>query len=320
VSGAGRIAAGALAAAAAGPAIAALVPPGVLLSLLVQACIYAILALSVGVLARQNGMVSFGHAAMFGAGAYLAGIGLGAPGLLPAEAALLLAVPVVAAVCFGLGLIVVRVHGIAFAMLTLALGQACFEAANKARGVTGGADGLTVALPREIFGLPAATFQRAEGMFLIAWLAMVALAALAALLARSRFGLLTEAIRENEERARFLGYGTVLPRAAVFALSGGIAAAGGVLYVLYNGFVSPETLHWSVSGSALIMALLGGTRTVWGPLAGAAVYFLLREQLVDVTERWLGLLGILLVLVMVFLPDGLSGLPRRLRRQRGAEA
>ena len=105
-----------------------------------------------------------------------------------------------------------------------------------------------------------------------------------ALLLRGRFGAITEAVRDNEERARFIGIRTLLPRAALFALSAGITSVAGVLTALNTGFVSPESLHWSVSGVALMMVVVGGYKALWGPALGATVYFLAKDVLGDYAQ------------------------------------
>ena len=306
-----------LALAALGPLAAWLVPSALALSLLAQATMAAIFALGVGFLIRQNGMVSFGHAAFFGLPGYLLGAALPLQ-LMPAELLLPGAIVVTAALAFLIGLVIVRVHGISFGMLTLAIGQAVYEAATKLRGLTGGHDGMSLKFPRELFGLPTKLLHQPAAMLVLSWLVMVGLLALVGAFAASRHGVLSEAIRDNEERARFLGYRTLLPRAVVFALSAAICATGGVLYALYNGFVSPETVHWTSSGSALIMAILGGTGTAWGPVLGAMVYFFLKEAVGTVTTHWLAIIGACLILVTVAFPTGLAGLVLRLR-QEGAD-
>ena len=144
-------------------------------------------------------------------------------------------------------------------------------------------------------------------MFVICWIVLVLVVFGLFLLVRSPFGQLTEAIRENEERARFLGYQTVVPRALTFAISALIGAIAGTLFALYNGFVSPESLHWSLSGSALIMAIVGGTRLLWGPALGAVVYFFFKDVAGDLTEHWPAMIGLMLIAVTVALPMGISG-------------
>jgi branched-chain amino acid transport system permease protein len=307
--------------AAAGPLAAALVPSTLVKSLLAQACISAMYALGVGVLLRQSGLASFGHAAFFGLPGYLVAI-LSSRGTLPFELALLAAVAATALAAFAIGLVVVRVQGIAFGMLTLAMGQGAYEAATHLRAVTGGHDGLSVSFPRHVFGVPALALQRPGTMLALSSLLLVAALAAASAFAASRRGRLTEAIRDNEERARFLGYGTLLPRALSFAASAAITAVAGILFILNNGFISPETVHWTASGSALIMAILGGTAAPWGPVLGGFAYFGLKEWVGGFTTHWLGIIGGCLILTAVAFPEGLSGVVRRLpaalRRRGGA--
>ncbi len=314
-SGTGRTVAWLAGLAAVGLLAALLVPSQLFLSLASQASIYAIYALGVGMLVRQSGMVSFGHAAFFGLPAYIVAI-LAANQAVRFELALVLAVGATAAVAFLLGLVIVRVQGIAFGMLTLALGQAAYEASTQLRGLTGGHDGLSVAFPAETFGLSVATFQRPSSLFVMAWLALVATLAVTIAFGRSRLGRLTEAIRDNEERTRFLGYRTLVPRAASFALSAGITAVAGVLFALNNGFISPETVHWTASGSALIMAVLGGTQAAWGPILGAFAFFGMKELVGSYTTHWLGVIGLALVVVAAAFPEGLSGLATSAHRFR----
>jgi branched-chain amino acid transport system permease protein len=131
-------------------------------------------------------------------------------------------------------------------------------------------------------------------------------------LLRSRFGGITEAVRDNEERARFIGIRTVLPRAAVYALSALVTGVAGMLSSLNTGFVSPENLHWSLSGVALMMVVVGGYKALWGPALGAIVYFMAKDILGDYANHWMAIFGIALIAVIVFSPTGLAGLAERL--------
>jgi branched-chain amino acid transport system permease protein len=310
-------AAGALAAAV---GAAAALGSTVLVTLLAQAAITALLALGVGFLLRTLGLVSFGHAAPFGLGAYGATYALGARGAVPPEVWLLLVVVAVAVAFFLVGLLVSRLEGIGFAMFTLAVGEGVSVAATKLRGLTGGADGVSVSLPPTLFGLEAGRLQQPVGMLLAAAAVLATLYAALRIFETSHAGKLAVAIRENEQRAIFLGYRTRVLRAAVYGLSAGIASLGGILFAVYQGFVSPEILHWTFSGSALIMAILGGTVTLWGPIAGAFAFFFARDKLGDVTSHWLAILGVSLIAVTVAWPTGLSGgvraVAQRLARAR----
>jgi branched-chain amino acid transport system permease protein len=308
-----------VAALAIGAAVALGAGSGTMLSLLTQATIYAIFALGVGLLLRQNGMVSFGHALFFGSSGYVVAILLQLKAM-PAEAAVLVAVLGLTAFAFLIGLVIVRVPGVAFGMLTLAVGQMAFLTASRSRGLTGGADGMNVEWPATLFGLPTSMLLKPAGMLVLSWSVLVLLLLGLGLLLRGRFGSITEATRDNEERARFIGIRTLLPRAAVYALSGGITALAGVLAALNTGFISPESLHWSLSGVALMMVVVGGTRVLWGPALGAAVYFLAKDVLGDHAQHWMAIFGTALIVVIVFAPEGLSGALCRLVRapRRGA--
>jgi branched-chain amino acid transport system permease protein len=300
---------------AAGATVALGVGSGTVLSLLTQATIYAVLAIGVGLLLRQNGMVSFGHALFFGVGGYAVGILLQL-GLMPAEAAIAVALLGIAAFAFLVGLVIVRVPGVAFGMLTLAVGQMFFLTASRSRGLTGGADGMNIDWPATLFGVPHSILLKPAVMFMICWATLVIVLLLLALLLRGRFGAITEAVRDNEERARFIGIETLLPRAAVYALSALVTGIAGLLSALNTGFVSPENLHWNVSGVALMMVVVGGTRRLWGPALGAILYFLVKDVLGDYATHWMAIFGIGLIVVIVFAPQGLSGALRLWSRRR----
>lgn len=300
------------AALALGVLLALTVSSGTVLSLLTQATISAVFALGVGLLLRQNGMVSFGHALYFGSSGYVVAILLQTKAV-PAEAAIAIAVLGLTAFAFLIGLVMVRVPGVAFGMLTLAVGQMAFLTASRSRGLTGGADGMTVEWPNQLFGLATSQLQKPAGMLVLSWGVLVLLLLGLAVLLNGRFGAITEATRDNEERARFIGIQTLVPRAAVYALSAGVTALAGVLAALNTSFVSPEALHWSLSGVALMMVVVGGTRVLWGPALGAAVYFLAKDLLGDHAQHWMAIFGVALTVVIVFAPEGLSGLLLRLR-------
>lgn len=294
-----------------GLAVTQLVTSGTLLSLFTQAVIYAIFAIGIGVLLRQNGMVSFGHALYFGGAGY--GIGILLQGqLMPAELAIVLTLVGLTALAFVIGLIIVRVPGIAFGMLTLAIGQMAFLMASRARGVTGGADGMNIDWPSTLFGLSQSVLLKPANMFLLCWSVLVLVLLALALLLRSRLGSITEAVRDNEERARFIGITTLLPRAGVYALSALVTGVAGILSSLNTGFVSPENLHWSLSGMTLMMVVVGGARALWGPALGAVVYFLFKDILGDYATHWMSIFGLALISVIVFSPHGIAGALLRL--------
>ena len=294
-----------------GIAVATLVTSGTVLSLFSQAIIYAVFAIGVGVLLKQNGMISFGHALYFGGAGYGLGILLQMQ-LMPAELAIGVTLIGLTALAFIVGLVIVRVPGVAFGMLTLALGQMAVLTASRARGLTGGADGMNIDWPATLFGVAQSQILKPANLFLVSWTTLVLVVLALALLLRSRFGSITEAVRDNEERARFIGITTVLPRAAIYALSALVTGVAGVLSSLNTGFISPENLHWSLSGMTLMMVVVGGFKVLWGPALGAVVYFLFKDILGDYATHWMSIFGIALITVIVFSPTGIAGAMQRL--------
>ncbi len=299
----------------AGVAIAFLTPSSSLLGLFAQAVIYAIFALGVGVLLRQNGLTSFGHALFFGAAGYAMGVVL-ALDWMSAELAIPVVLLGIGVLAFLMGLVIVRLPGIAFGMLTLAIGQMAYLLATRSRGLTGGADGMSVNWPATLFGFKQSVLLKPDTLFLIVWTVMVVVTVLVIWILRTRFGAITEAIRDNEERARFIGITTTVPRALVYALSAMVTGVAGLLSSFNAGFVSPESLHWSVSGIALVMVVVGGFKSVIGPIVGAIVYFLFKDLLGDYATYWMAIFGATLIAVIVFSPDGIAGALERLFKPR----
>lgn len=295
----------------AGGAILWLTSSDSLLGMFTQAVIYAIFALGVGVLLRQNGLVSFGHALYFGAAGYSMAVVLQL-GWMPAEWAILMTLVGIGAAAFLIGLVIVRVPGIAFGMLTLAIGQMVYLLAVRARGMTGGSDGMNIAWPNTVFGVPQSILLKPSVLFIVSWVVLVLATFLLVLLLRTRFGAITEAIRDNEERARFIGIKTTLPRAAAYALSAVVAGLAGVMSSLNTGFISPESLHWSVSAVTLLMVVVGGSKSLAGPIVGAIVYFLFKDLLGEHASHSMAIFGAALIAVIVFSPDGITAAIERL--------
>ena len=281
-----------------------------LLGVFTQAVIYAIFALGVGVLLKQNGLVSFGHALYFGGAGYGMGVILQLDWM-PAEWAFLAVLVGMGVAAFLIGLVIVRVPGIAFGMLTLAIGQMAYLLAARARGVTGGADGMSINWPATLFGIPQATLLKPSVLFMIAWVTMLVVTYVLLWILQTRFGAITEAVRDNEERARFIGIPTTLPRAAVYALSAVTTCVAGLLSSLNTGFISPESLHWSVSAITLLMVVVGGFRKPIGPIVGAIVYFLCKDLLGEYATHSMAIFGTALIAVIVFSPDGIVGAVER---------
>jgi branched-chain amino acid transport system permease protein len=277
-----------------------------LLSIMTQATIYAILATSVGFLFHQNGLVSFGQAGYFGLAAYMMAL-LVTHKVVTPELAILLAVVVPMMLAALLSTIVLRLSGVAFSMVTLAIAQAGHELVLRWRSLANGEDGIVLRMPKYLFGFDSAGIQTSEIMFGICWAVLAIIVLCYYLFTNSSYGILTLAIRENEERARFIGYGTVVPRAVIYTVASTMSAISGTLFALYNGFVSPETMHWALSGEALVMAIVGGTGQVWGAALGAVLLFWFKNVVGDVTENWQAIVGFTMIVSTVWLRGGISG-------------
>lgn len=279
------------------------------IGLVINAAIFGLFALSIGLLIRQSHMISLGHAAFYGGAAYTVGIATTRWGW-DAHLAALTAIGVATVLAVLVGAVAVRLPGISLAMVTLAFGQGLYLLIVQpgSRALTGGLDGFSVSIDRFLWFAGRET--TGEGFWPVVWTAVVVCAIAIHLLRRSRFGTLLEAIRDNEERARFCGYRTWWPRVAVFALSGAIAGVAGVLFALHNAFVAPSNVYWITTAFGLVAALIGGTGSTAGPLIGALLYIVAQDRLATSGGATL-YLGLAFVIVVVFAPAGLGGLASR---------
>ena len=277
------------------------------------------LALSVAFLMSQVGLVALGAASVYGGVGYLFAIAMSEWDLSP-MAALLVAFFATVVYSAALGALIVRTNPLAFMMLTLAAGEMISHSVmlEGLRDYTSGADGLVVNFRGAVFGMTSADFANATQFWPIAWSAawIVGLAAFAA--RRSRFGAILRAIRENEERMRFSGFGTYLPRLGAFVFVNAIAGVCGLLHVLNSGFVSPESLGLGVSTNALVAALIGGVGGSTGPIAGGVLFAFAQDQFSARGFTQL-LTGVAVVVFIVLLPRGIiGGLLEAARRRGGA--
>ena len=306
---------------AAGLAVPYIVLDRFYISVLFDGLVLAMLALSVGFLARHLGLISLGHTAFFGGAAYFVGIGVTHWGWSPLPAALAgLAGGTILALL--MGLLVVKATGMGFLMLTLALGQALYQLSIQRVAIpyTGAFDGLQITFGADatFLGLSVAQMMNGALFWPVVWSVLVLSTFGLWTIGRSRFGTILEGIRENEERMRFSGFNTYWPRVLAFTISGVVASAGGVLFALNAAYVSPEVLSFLKAGDALIAAIIGGLGVLLGPVLGALLYIVAQSQLNQSGNLYL-YMGILLVLVLMFLPGGilggLSSLRRRLTRR-----
>ncbi len=270
-------------------------------------------AIGFNLLLGFTGVMSFGHAAYFGLGADGAGLTLR---YLAASTPLAMLLGTLLGGVAGtlFGLLIARRRGVYFAMVTIAFGQVCYYIAYSWNDLTGGFDGLR-GFRRAPIGLgPLVLDIAGDGPAFYYFLLGVFAAAVAlmGLLLRSPLGHSFIAIRENERRARFLGIPVERHIWLSFSISCGFTALAGSLYALLNNFADPLGLHYSLSGEIVIMTVMGGMRTFWGPLLGAAVFVVLQDYISSMTTNWMSFIGLLFVVVVLFFPRGLLGfLPRR---------
>ena len=288
------------------------------LGLLINAIMLGVAAVAIGLLAHQCGLVMFGAAGFTGGATYLFGIAVMQFGWnVTAAAAFCLVTATLLSLL--IGMLVVRARPLPFAMLTLALAQMLRSVVmiTDFRSVTGGDDGLTMTWSGSFFGLSQAQLARPETFWAVAWLALCGVMLLAWMVGQSRTGQILRATRANEERMRFSGFNTYVPRVLAFALAGFIAAVSGLLMALHSAFASPELLDFATGGNALVAMLIGGASTVSGPVLGALLYVIGQDQFGASGHLEL-LTGMGVVLVIVAFPEGAMGFLRNgLRRFRG---
>jgi branched-chain amino acid transport system permease protein len=274
--------------------------------------ILGLAAMSVNFLLGFAGVLSFGHAAYFGLGAYGAGLSLK---FLAASTPLSLVMGTLLGGLAGaiLGTLIVRRRGVYFAMVTIAFGQVFYYIAFQWSSLTGGDDGLR-GFSRQPIGFGSFSFDilsNADNFYFFTLICFAIVAGIMGFILKSPFGRTMLAIRENERRARFLGIPIERHIWIIFTLSCFFMAFAGALYALLNNFADPKGLHYSQSGDFVMMAVMGGMRSFWGPLLGAVVFVVLQDYLSSVTVNWMSFVGLLFVLVVLFFPRGLLGVVRR---------
>jgi len=289
-----------------------MVPLGGYTALGTRVLVLGLAAMSVNFLLGFTGVLSFGHAAWFGLGAYGAGFALK---FLASSTPLSLLCGMLLGGIAGalLGLLLVRRRGVYFAMVTIAFGQVFYYIAFQWSSVTGGDDGLRgfYRQPIDVGPFSIDILSNANAFYYFVLLCFAVAVAVMAFILRSPFGRTMIAIRENERRARFLGIPVELHIWIAFTLSCFFMGFAGALYALVNNFADPRGLHYSQSGDFVMMAVLGGMRNFWGPLLGAAVFVVLQDYLSSITINWMSFVGMLFVAVVLFFPRGLLGFIRQ---------
>lgn len=294
------------------PLASALGLPGHWLTLVTRAMIFAIAALSLDLVLGVGGLISFGHAAYIGIGAYGAGILIseGQTELLVALPVILLACAIFATVT---GYVSLRTRGVAFIMITLAFGQMAFYFA-QALSAYGGDDGLTLYEKSTLFGRE--IFANRTRFYYIALGTLAFCYWLARRLVASRFGRVLRAARENAVRVTVTGYDVNHVRLGAYVISGMMAGLSGFLLANQTDFVSPAYMSWSRSGELIFMVVLGGVGSLYGAILGALAFLVTEDVLSSLTQNWKAIFGPLIVLFVLFTRGGIAGLANKLRGRR----
>lgn len=269
----------------------------------VQMMLMGLYAMAWDFLHGYVGLFSFGHAAFFGTGAYVAAILVVRGGVTSAPLVLAAALAAAAVVGLGVGFLASRVGSVAIFLVTFACAEALYLVVlSDPRGITNGDNGLPGVAPAPFLGLDPTD---ARTFYYVALVAVVVSYLALARLTRSQFGQVLLGIRENEVRVRFAGYHVEQYKTAAFGVSGLFAGLAGALTALHERIASPENLSWLVSGEAVLFTTLGGTGTLLGPVLGAAIVVTAREVLSDFFRSWLIFVGMTYILLVFFLPSGL---------------
>ncbi|MDQ2149953.1 branched-chain amino acid ABC transporter permease [Alcaligenaceae bacterium C4P045] len=266
--------------------------------------------MSLNLLIGVGGLVSLGHGAVFGAAAYCAAVAAQAWG---ANVFMVIAIGMLAGmlVSAAMALLTLRSSGLFFLVLTLVGGQMVWEVVFRWRDVTGGADGLRGFPALSLGAMPLASPLALYGVALL--LALIGWAALRSF-ARAPLGQALQGMGDQPLRMRALGFSQGRLRLQAFLMSGAVAGAAGAVFPFVNQYVGPNTVHWSMSATLVIMAVLGGIGTWFGGFAGAALYLLAQTQLSSYTDRWQLMIGLLFVATVIFLPYGIVPALRRTRQ------
>ena len=265
-----------------------------------QVLIYAVLALGLNVLVGYAGLVTLGHAGLFGVACYAAAtlINAGHGSVIVAIGAL--ASTLAATAMFAV--LALRGTGLGFVMITVALGQIVWGIAYRWISLTNGDNGMSISTRPSPFGLSLASADAFYWATLVVFLSAVGAMAI---FVASPFGAAVRGTRDQPRRMTALGYNVWLTRFLAFLFSGFWSGVAGLLYLYYNQFVSPQTVALSASAEALLMVIAGGTATLLGPIAGAALVIVMKDVASAYIERWNFVLGAIFVLIVVFMPEGL---------------
>jgi branched-chain amino acid transport system permease protein len=276
-------------------------------SLAINVLVLGLYALGFNLMFGYAGALSFGHAAFLGMGAYGCGLAIVHYGV-PWFAAIVIGVLLATALALLIGFLATRTRGIYFAMVTLALSQLVYYAMFQARSWTGGDDGLRGVNVRTlgVFGVDLDFMNPTTRYYVIVCFVILSMWVLSRIL-ESPFGAVLEAMRENEARARACGYDVERTRLVAFTLSGAFCGLAGTLYAMHLSIVPIEILHYTTSGQAVMMAILGGMGSFFGPFVGAAALLLIEDLVSLWTTHWQLFVGAIFIVFVLFFPHGIWG-------------
>jgi branched-chain amino acid transport system permease protein len=277
--------------------------------LVTEIYIFAIFAMSLDLILGFTGLMSLGHAAFFGLGAYAVAV-LGAQFGVNAWIGVGVGVLLAALGAVVIGFFCVRTSGVPFLMLTLAFAQLVFSAALRWRGLTGGTDGLAVFDKPSFFGLDLSNSLNVYFMALLFFL--LCYWGLRRLVS-SPLGHVFVGIRENETRMLAIGYPTRTYKLLSFVIAGALAGFAGGIYIIFNSFISPDQIYWTASGDILIMVMLGGAGTLIGPVIGTGLFLLMKNVVSSYSQHWLLIIGVIFICFVLFFPSGIWGTLRQVR-------
>ena len=278
----------------------------------IQALVLAIFAMSFNLLFRNTGLLSFGHAACFGAAGYTTAL-LVSKLRWNFAATLPLALVAAALVALVIGFFSVRLTKIYFTMLTLAFAQMLWAVTHKWYGFTGGDNGITGLLPPGLLGSP-------KGLYYASLLGLVVVCAIIHIIRRSPAGYTLRAVRDNPARAEAIGISAFEYIVAAFVLSGTLSGLAGFLQVAWQHSAFPDLLYWTTSAEVIIAVILGGSTEFFGPVIGAAVLVVLEAVVRSHTQYWPLALGVVLLAMVLFFPSGVISLLQRRRREEARSA
>ena len=295
--------------------------PPFAMTLLTELVILGLFAMSLDLMVGYTRLVSFGHAAAYGIGAYASGYLL-LNSSMPMLFVVFLAALLTGCIAIGVGWVCTLATGVSFSMLTLAFAQLLYAIAFKWTSVTGGSDGLA-GIPRRPGPMGMTLLTTKAGFYYFALACLIGAYLMCRGLMGSPFGAVLRGIRENEAKTVALGYNTRLYKIAVVVIAYALGGLAGALYAPFAGFANTELLFWLLSGQVLIMVIVGGSGTLIGPIIGAAFFLILEHQLSSYTEAWALFLGLVFIAVVLFAPEGIWGLAtsglRRLRARSEPE-